>query len=362
MRHLGLDSCPGLVRPFPAADGALVRLRVPGGRIPLGTLSDLLAMAADHGAPVLQLTSRGNLQLRALPDPLPTDLVTRLEATGLLPSATHELVRNIIATPLDGQIASLVGELDDALVADPELGALPGRFLFAVGNAGGAVLGEAWDAAYEVIDDHCGRVLAGRYAVEVARRDAVAELVHRARLFLQHRDDAGVWNVRDLPDRSPVFDGMSPYAVSPAPPLRPGVVDDDPDGALVVGVPLGMLRSTHAAALAAVADEVTLTPWRSLVVPGGVTHATTLAAAGLVTTPDSPWARLSACVGAPSCGRTSSPTLELAGAAASVLPVDGARVHVVGCERRCGHPATDHATVVAPTTVDDILTAAGARP
>lgn len=349
------DRCPGLIRPFLAQDGALVRVRVPGGRLALAVLAELLAVAADHGAPALQLTSRGSLQLRALPDPLPTDLITRLEATGLFPSHSHELARNIIASPGCDDLAELVAELDTALVTDAELATLPGRFLFAVGAVGDAVLGEPWDIAYEAIDDHRGRVLAGPCAVEVSRREAVGELLHRARMFLRHRSGERTWNVRDLPTGSPVFAAMVPYAVSSKPPALPGPAGD----ALVVGVPLGLLRGGHVAALSQVTDQVTLTPWRSLVVAGGAVHAAELARAGLVTTPASSWSRLSACIGAPSCGATTSPTLDLTAAAAAALPSAGPRVHVVGCERRCGHPAGEHVTVVAPSTVEDILTDAG---
>ncbi|MFC8501342.1 cobalamin biosynthesis protein CobG [Pedococcus sp. NPDC057267] len=350
------DRCPGLARPFTAQDGALVRVRVPGGRLAVAAITDLLAIAADHGAPVLQLTTRGSLQLRALPDPLPADLVTRLEATGLFPSPSHELARNIIASPRRDDLASLVAELDTSLVADAELAALPGRFLFAVGGVGDGVLGEPWDIAYEAIDDHGGRVLAGSFAVEVSRRDAAAELLSRARLFLRHRGDDRIWNVRELPARGPVFAGMTPYAASAASPDLPGAVGDD----LVAGVPLGLLRAPHVAALSKVSEYVTLTPWRSLVVAGGAVHAAGLASAGLVTTPRSPWARLSACVGAPSCGATTSRTLDLTAAAAAVLPATGPRLHVVGCERRCGRPSGEHVAVVAPRSVRDIVVDAGA--
>ncbi len=333
-----LDRCPSLARPFRADDGALLRVRVPGGRLSVATIADLLGIATDHGAPVLQLTSRGNLQLRALPDPFPRSLTTRLESTGLFPSTSHEQARNIIASPADADIRRLVQELDAALVAAPELAGLPGRFLFAVSTAGGAVLREPWDLAYE---------------------DAVAEILHRARLFLAHRAGERIWNLADLPlDSSPVVAGMSPYVVSPAEPLLPGVVENT----LVAGVPLGLLRARHVSALSFVTDVVTLTPWRSLVIDGGAAHEASMAAAGFVTAASSPWSRLSACVGAPSCRRTSSRTLDLTSAAAARVSTVGPRVHVVGCERRCGHPTGDHLTVLDPRSVDDVLAVAGTTP
>lgn len=352
----GADRCPGVLRPFIADDGAIIRVRVPGGRMSVATLAALSAVAAEFGAPLLQLTSRGNIQLRALPDPLPSTLVDKIAALGLLPSPTHERVRNILAAPLAPHLAPLVAELDAALVAASDLAALPGRFLWAISDATGAVLTQPWDVAYQDLGDDHGRVLVGGYALDVSRADAVPTLLERARLFLAHRGGERAWNVRDLPADSPVFAGMTPYAVSAAPPLRPGPVGAD----LVVGVPLGMLRTAQVAALASASDEVVVTPWRSVVVPGGAYLAPMLRGLGLAVDPDSPWARVSACVGAPFCRRTTTRTLDLATAATKSLAGPGPLVHVVGCDRRCGEPSTEHVSVVEPASVDDVLAAAGA--
>lgn len=350
----GADRCPGLLHPFSAADGSLIRLRIPGGRVPVALLTELSAIAGTFGAPMIQLTSRGNLQLRGLPDPLPDELVARVESTGLLPSATHERVRNILAAPLDASLSPLVAELDEALRADPLLAQLPGRFLWVVTDASGALLGEPWDVAYLARTHTEGLVLAGDGAIEVDRTGAVPEMIRRARLFLDNRPDEKAWNVRDLPADSPVLADMHRYAVAATPPLRPG-----PRGAdLVVGVPLGMLRPDHIEALAELGAVVVITPWRSLVVPGAAHAAPRLREVGLVISPQSPWARLSACVGAPHCRRTAVSTVDLTTAAAAQLTGDGPAVHVVGCERRCGEPAGEHVTVVAPSGRDDVLAAA----
>lgn len=353
-RPIGDDRCPGVLRPYVSGDGALVRLRVPGGRIGVDVLTELMALAGEYGAPVLQLTSRANVQVRALPDPLPEQLIGRIEATGLLPCASHERVRNILAAPLARSLRPLVEALDAAIMADAELADLPGRFLFALSDRTGSVLAEGWDLAYQQMDGTRGRILARGRALDIEVEDAVSELVRRARLFLDHRSGDDVWNVRDLPAESPVFAGMHPQVPLPAAPLTPGPIGED----LVAGVPLGMLRAAHLKAIAAVIDEVILTPWRSFLLPGAAQHAIPLREAGLITAPGSPWSRITACVGAPSCARTQTRTLDLATAATARLSGSSARVHLVGCERRCGEPSSPHHTLIAPDDVDDVVDAA----
>ena len=58
------DRCPGVFRPWPADDGALVRLRPAGGRLSSRALLDLVGVAEEHGDGRVHLTGRANLQLR----------------------------------------------------------------------------------------------------------------------------------------------------------------------------------------------------------------------------------------------------------------------------------------------------------
>ena len=61
------DRCPGVLRPWVADDGALVRLRLVGGRTTPATLARLLDVAERHGDGTVALTRRANLQVRGLP-------------------------------------------------------------------------------------------------------------------------------------------------------------------------------------------------------------------------------------------------------------------------------------------------------
>jgi len=347
-----------LLTPFVSADGAMVRLRIPGGRVDASTLHEIFSLASRFGNPDITLTSRGSLQLRGLPDPLPRELITAIDDLGLVPSGPHDKARNIVADPHIG-LDDLVAALDEGLLADPELAGLPGRFLLAVAEPGGAVLGEPWDVAIvtsplaEVRGTSLeATILAADRAITVPREAAAAAGLDVARRFLAARTDDRTWNIRDLPDatRTDLLPGGLPFDVLAGEPPAPGPVGED----LVALVPLGLLTPAMAAALV---GPLRVTPWRSIVVPGAAGRAEELAAAGFVTAPDSPWTVLTACAGAPACARTTTPTRDLARAAAPLIDPAGPPVHVIGCERACGHPARPHTIALNPRNAADVVAA-----
>ena len=62
------DACPGALQVHQAADGALVRVRLPGGMMTAAQLSTLARVATEFGSGTLELTARGNVQLRGIAD------------------------------------------------------------------------------------------------------------------------------------------------------------------------------------------------------------------------------------------------------------------------------------------------------
>lgn len=132
-----------MLRLHDAADGQLARIRVPGSRVDARGLEGLAAVGR-LGNGLIELTSRASVQIRGLREPAAARCAEVLAAAGLLPSHSHERVRNILASPVAGRHpASLahtddvVAQLDDRLCADGELAALSGRFLFAVDDGAG---------------------------------------------------------------------------------------------------------------------------------------------------------------------------------------------------------------------------------
>ena len=358
------DRCPGVLRPHLAADGAMVRIRVPGGQTTGTTIGQLSRIAQRFGSADLQLTSRASLQLRGLAEPVPDGLIRAVQEAGFLPSETHERVRNIIASPLTGitggmtDVRPLVATLDARLCAEPELAALPSRFLFAVDDGRGDLSGMAFDLGYRAVDRDHGWLLVGGsgLGIPVAMDDAVAVLLDLAHQFLAASlgsDEA--WHVRDLPGWASGLPAVRVITLPQDPTGTPlGVVA----GAASIQVPLALLTPGQAATVEAYAPgPVVITPSRGLVLSGAARHLPELVAAGMVDDPASPWSAISACVGAPSCQNSLINTRAYATALAqSGSPVP--RTHVSGCDRRCGAPAGDHRDLVAPD-VFDLLTLAG---
>jgi precorrin-3B synthase len=215
-----------------AADGFLARVRLPGGLVSSAQLRDLAALAEELGDGRVELTSRANVQLRGLAASAAGPLTDRLTRAGLLPSISHDRVRNVLASPLAGLddapgtsgagLTGIVRALDAALCARPRLAELPGRFLFAIDDGRGDVAGLGADVVATVRPDDAavnglavqpgtaGAAGAGVYGtggqdardVPDSLRDAiVAVMLAYADAFLDLRAELGstAWRIADLP-------------------------------------------------------------------------------------------------------------------------------------------------------------------
>jgi len=258
------DLCPGVFRPWPAEDGHLVRLRLPGGQLPPGALSALFEIAYRYADGDVHVTGRGNLQLRGLGD-VSAALVREIEATGLLPSRSHELVRNVMASPQTGlaggraDLRPVVAELDRLLCADPLLATLPGRFLFVLDDGRGDLADRATDLGLVALDDGYAQLRVGSsWGAVVPIADAAGALVDLARRFLAVRGvgPEAPWHVAELP--GPLVDAPppDPRALVAAPPLAYGAVP----GGWHVEARDGLLDP------ALVDDALVVTPWHGVLV------------------------------------------------------------------------------------------------
>jgi precorrin-3B synthase len=366
------DACPGALQTHAAADGALARVRVPGGLLTAEQLRVLVSAARELGDGALELTSRGNVQLRGLADGARAALGFRLAGAGLLPSATHERVRNVVASVLTGRSGGVldvrpwVRAFDRALCADPQLADLPGRFLVTLDDGRADVSGLEGDVGLLALDAGTVALLLGGTdsGLRTAPDDAVDLALAAARAFLAERAAQGgtAWRLTELeegPER--VADRLAGEAgplvrVPAAPAAGPVGAARQRDGrtALTGVVPLGRLAADQADLLARLAGEVQLTPWRSVVVPDLAEDAVDdavvdLHRTGMVFDENSPWVWVTACAGRPGCAKALADVRADAATAVATgtLPAGGARQHWSGCERHCGRPRGDVVDVVA---------------
>src|SRR4051812_46619262 len=80
-------ACPSLAAPMPTGDGLLVRLRPSTPGLTIGQFRDLARAPARHGNGLLEITARGNIQLRGLSPRTMSDLAADIDRAGIVPEA-----------------------------------------------------------------------------------------------------------------------------------------------------------------------------------------------------------------------------------------------------------------------------------
>lgn len=284
-RRTRTDLCPGALRPWRAHDGLLVRLRLVGGRLPVSSLARLLEVSDRLSDGRIHLTTRANLQIRGLPGAggrLTSQALSAIESTGLLPSRTHELVRNILVSPQTGyaggrvDLRPVAARLDALLCGEPRLAQLPGRFLFTLDDGRGDLLDRLTGAGRSGTDLGLVALSATEAQLRIGERwggvvntsDSAAHLAGMASAFLARRGHptTAAWHVRELDTplqpatvadrRIPPRSGPLPYGPVP--------------GGNHVHVPDGVLTRDLGHSVIETAGHVTglvVTPWHGVLIP-----------------------------------------------------------------------------------------------
>lgn len=279
------DMCPGVWRPWQADDGLLVRIRLVGGRLPTQALRHLAEVSREHADGNIHLTRRANLQLRGMSgsgEQLTKDALAAIESTGLLPSRTHELIRNVLVSPQTGlaggraDLRPIATELDTRLRADADLGRLPGRFLFTLDDGRGDVLDRltgtgkrGTDLGFVALDGHVVQLRVGDHWGDVTSlNDAALRLVDLAHQFLNARGTGAnaAWHIRELiqPLQPPL--PADPRMPTPLPPLAYGSVP----GGVHMPADDGVLTQSRVESLleqASGVEHLVVTPWRGILIP-----------------------------------------------------------------------------------------------
>ncbi len=369
-------ACPSVHEPFVELDGALVRVRLPGGRLPAAAARELAAVAAEVGAGPFELTNRANLQLRGIPVDEAPRVRDALISAGITPAdPAADVRRNVLASPTAGvDPAELVDTrpLVDALAARlaSAADAPPSAKFGVLIDGGGAVhvRGRRHDLALGAVRTHDGALLyevalgaplplvrAPGSTVQVVAPDRVLDLLDAV---LAGGDVDALLDARPATDLAttivPSADAVGAH------PQR------DPARVWVGAVPvLGRLDAGTLAALANLAgDELRITPWRGVVlvdVPATDAGALVyrLDRLGLVHDPEHPANAVVACAGSRGCAAGfADAQADARGLIEALLatPVEQrpVSVHVSGCEKGCARvqPAAVSFVATAPHRYD----------
>ena len=350
--------CPGALRPMMSGDGLVVRLRPQAGRLTQDQALAIAAAARAYGNGLIDLSARGNLQLRGVGVLSHGALIADLRAFGLIDAdAVDEARRNVLVTPFaDAATDALAARLGEALARMPQL---PGKFGFVVDTGPAPVLaGVPGDIRLERAADGglLVRCEGAAHAAPVAEDEAAEAAVELARWFVDAGGAAdGRGRMAALIARGVQPSGRLAGRVAPAPAApaaAPGVV---PEGALV-GFAFGQLDADTLAALA-VLGPLRITPWRMVLIEG-LRILPDLP--GLILRPDDPLRRVEACSGAPSCSQARAPVRQLAAQLAQDVPA-GRLVHVSGCAKGCAYPGRADLTLVATADGFDLIRDGSAR-
>jgi precorrin-3B synthase len=357
-----IDACPGMLTLHPARDGDVARIRLPGGYVTGRQWAALALLACEFGDGNVDTTARGNVQVRGLRPGTGPALASRAHQAGLLPSGVHDRARNITASPLSGlghrpPVRGLVRALDAAIVADPVLAMLPGRFVFAVDDGtGGAGLARS-DIGLRRSGGHAEVFIAGRSAgLRLPVRLAVAVAVVAARAAVSLGVGTSAARIRDLRGgAAAVAHAIGASTGGPAAPpddgrLSLGVTGLAGRDVLVTGARLGRLTAAQVSLTGSLlrrGEVLRLAPAGRIVIPLSAPPAAAvacLAESGLLIADNEPMAGVTACSGM-ACSRSVADVR----AVARRLP-GRPRTHWAGCPRGCGAPSD--ADVVVATGPD----------
>jgi precorrin isomerase len=255
-----------------------VRLRLIGGSVSSSALLSLVSVAESHGDGKVYLTGRANLQVRGLPavdGALPSEVLTVLKATGLVPAQTHELVRNVMVSPQTGvaggraDLRGVAASLDRLLCGSSRLAALPGRFLFVLDDGRGDLVSRECDLGLVALSATEAQLRVGeRWGPVVPITEAASRLVALASRFLDVRGEgpSAPWHVSEL--QQPEVELVETREADPRvpPPIDPLAFGSVPGGEHVAATD-GALDRAAIEALAERAPAVVVTPWHGVFVP-----------------------------------------------------------------------------------------------
>lgn len=353
--------CPGVLDPMETGDGWLLRMRLPGGVIDIAQLRVVGAVAAEHGSGQVDITSRGNLQIRGVSADRIERAGDELVHAGLaLPDAATDARRAVVASPLAGHDGTALS--DSQIVVHDWLstewsGMLPSKFGVVVDDGGRwdlsgvdadvrvVAVGDGWSVQLRGASEAAGWT-ADPVAVVQRAATLCADRAQRMNAIVAERGSEAVLAQLGV-ERRPALKPMRPTGDRLL-----GIVDH-PEAARrnVLAAPfLGRIDASTIAQLANLVDghgaAIRFTPDHSIALCGASAAnagdlVEQLSELNFAVSATDPRSDLSACVGSRGCSSAFADTWLAAEQMARAVPSAG-RVHLSACAKACGAPAGVH--------------------
>jgi len=387
-------ACPGLSAPMPTGDGLLVRL-LPEGTIALAAFAQLCAAARQCGNGIVEITSRGSIQVRGLSATSAPRFAEAVAALGIaaedgVPVLSGALAGFDPAEILDA--CALAGKIRRALSQTKLAARLAPKVSIVVD--GGGVLGLDEISAdvrlcAEIADDGVVlRIGVGgdqKSAVQLGAVTAERSIEALTGLLEILARRGRTARARDVLAR----DGVTPFRSALAGFLIPNVpsarkraradaigVHRLRDGSVAFGLGLAFghadaaeLEGLAEAAATAGATGVRAAAPRALIAVGlpqerAASFMAAAAKLGFIVEACDPRRHVIACAGAPVCSSAYLASRELASLVTTVAgsPVGSLpRVHISGCAKSCAHAGSAVLTVVGSATGCALIANGSAR-
>ncbi|MFB9953461.1 precorrin-3B synthase [Rhizobium puerariae] len=362
--HEALDmrrgACPALSTPMMTGDGLLARVALTDTITP-AQLAELCRLARRHGSGMLDISARGNLQVRGL-----------TETSAPLLDADVRALNLPLREGLAVETPPLAG-MDDAEIADPcplaeairqgarGIGGLAPKMAVVVDGRGRLRLSDLLaDIRLTAVNSREWKLLLGGTEAtgrvfnvlrETQAADAALDLL--GRLASAGTRARG----RDLGDglpanEEPVFSGTGLVTAGTGAPASPFGLFALSDGLHAVGIgpAFGQAGAENLAALCTEAERLGIRSLKptldhSLLFFGARQACRALAVfagrRGFVTSGTDPRSHIAACPGSPACSSARVATHDIAADAATQCAdlLDGSfKLHVTGCPKGCAHP------------------------
>lgn len=342
---------------MPAGDGLIVRVRPRMACLSVADAHALAELAERYGNGLLDLTTRGNVQIRGVGEDSFPDLLAALIVAGLAAQDPFgELPLTVTPFPdADGRTEALVTALNRVARRLPSL---PDKMGIVVDTGDVRWLADtSGDFRFEMADGTMVLRADGSGAgLPVTLETAGQALVEMATWFVNSggRDARRMRRHVEAMSQPEAWAAVVPGPVGTEPPVGPETGH--------LGVAFGQITAEDLNALAALPGLATIvvTPWRSVMLRSGEGAAVDAlrvlpGATSFLSRPDDPRRKVVACAGAPRCPQATVETRALAERLSRTLDCGGVVLHVSGCAKGCARQAATPLTLVGRDGAFDLV-------